>query len=103
MDKIIEKLISIEENAHKVVKTVRDMETNFDDDVSESIDELKANIQAKADGKIAYINKFEKDNAENKIEQVKSQLGQSYKNLEERYSANKEVWVDGIVNKIIDS
>ena len=101
MNKIIQQLIDIENNAQTIIKDANDMEHDLDKIVDQRICEIKENIDKKVEDRIESIDSFESEDAKNRVEELRSKLNEEKEKLIETDNEKHEIWVNKIYDEII--
>ena len=78
MEEIIEKIMEIEDRAQEIISDAKKADNGLDESIAEK----------------------SKD-TEEKISAVKKELDEKIAGLERQYKANKDAWVNGIVENVI--
>lgn len=101
MDKVIEKLIDIENRAQSVVKDAKKLRDNIDDIVEESAAQIADDIAAKKQAKEQTIIRIETDAADQRIEEIKRRIGEAEKKMQSAYEQNIDIWVERIFKDVM--
>jgi regulator of replication initiation timing len=101
MDKVIEKLIDIENRAQSVVKDAKKLRDNIDELVEESAVQMAEDIEAKRKAKEQTIIRIEADAADQRIEEIKRRIGQAESRMQRAYEQNIDSWVERIFKDVM--
>ena len=101
MEDIIRRIIEIEDKAQKIVEDARAEENNLDKRVEAEDKRLAKKIHDEAEARCRKMQETERENVSGKIEQINARANEQFDALMEKYSENKEKWVDDIVRHII--
>ena len=101
MEEIIEKIMEIEDRAQEIISDAKKADNGLDEAIAEKSKELEADIERRAHEREEYVKNVEEKDTEEKISAVKKELDEKIAGLERQYKANKDAWVNGIVENVI--
>ena len=101
MEDIIRRIIEIEDKAQEIVSDARDAEKNLNKRVEAEDKRLAKSIHDKAEERCRKMREDEQNSIRGKIRQINECADEQLKELENKYSENKEKWVDDMVRHII--
>ena len=101
MEEIIEKIMEIEDRAQEIISDAKKADNGLDEAIAEKSKELEADIERRAHEREEYVKNVEEKDTEEKISAVKKELDEKIARLESQYKANKDAWVNGIVENVI--
>ncbi len=101
MEEIIKKIMEIEDRAQEIISDAKQADNGLDESIAEKLKEIEADIERRAHEREEYVKNVEEKDAEEKISAVKKELDEKIAGLESKYQANKETWVNGIVENVI--
>ncbi len=101
MDELIATIISIEEEAQKVIADAREQERTLEDTIAQSADEMHSDIEKRVHARCEKIKAYEAEQTPKKIAEITAALDERKAYLDQKYEANCEIWVNDIFNNII--
>ena len=103
MEDLILKIIDIEDRAQEVIKDAKQANKTLDQDIDDETRKLHRTIQNKAIDKSESLKETELKEADEKCESIRAESKKQIAALEKKYSENKDVWINKIVENIIGS
>ena len=103
MEDLILKMIDIENQAQTIISDARAANTNLDKDIAKEAEILHGDIINKVNTRSETIKATELKEAEEKCEKIRAKSKQQIETLKQKYAKNKDAWVEGIVNNIVNS
>ena len=103
MEDLILKIIDIEDRAQEVIKDAKQANKTLDQDIADETRKLHRSIQNKAIAKSESLKETELKEADEKWESIRAESKKQIAALEKKYSENKDVWINKIVENIIGS
>ena len=103
MEDLILKMIDIENQAQTIISDARAANTNLDKDIANETKILHENIVNRVNARSEAIKAEEIKEAEEKCEKIRAKSKQQIETLKQKYAKNKDAWVEGIVNNIVNS
>lgn len=101
MQDIVNKIIEIEKSSHKITNPAIKQKQELDHEIHNEIDELKANLYARAQIRIDKILNTEKQNYETNLQKINDDFQKKKKTLEQKYSEHKDLWINELYNTIL--
>lgn len=101
MEDLIMKIIDIEDRAQEVIKDAKKANAELDSRIKNETRKLETDITRKMEAKNAALKQMEEDDADKKIETIAADTEKHLSELEEKYNANKDKWVNKIVENIV--
>ncbi len=101
MEDIIKRIISIEDKAQSVMLEAHGAEEELDDRVARKSREMKADITRRSKEKISKLKGDIEEEANAKISEIESDMQSQLDGLNEKYSKNRDNWVNSMVKEII--
>ena len=101
MEEIIEKIMEIEDRAQEIISDAKKADNGLDESIAEKSKEIEADIERRAHEREEYVKNVEEKDTEEKISAVKKEFDEKIAGLESQYKANKDAWVNGIVENVI--
>lgn len=103
MDRVIEKLIHIENRAQSVVSSAKQFRDDIDNIVETNINEIRKNIDEHKAAKLQAIMQVEKEAADERIKELEKRIGAAEDKMQQTYRQNADQWVDEIFGEIINT
>lgn len=101
MEKVINQIISIEEQAQKIISEADTLRENLHADAQKSIDSLSSDIENRVHKKYETIQKTETDFADKRIEELKEKYLEAEKDLDRVYAEKKSEWSENIYKAVL--
>lgn len=101
MEDIIRRIMSIEDKAQSVMLDARSAERELNERVEAEERRLQREIRKKAADRCMKLKEQEEEEIRRKIEAIILKTKEQMMELEEKYSAQKDKWVDDMVQHII--
>lgn len=101
MEDLIEKIIEIEEHAQEVISDARQAEQEIDKRVTLDGIRMENDIVDKTKAKDEKLKQDEDDRAKKEIDRINENTKNALDALNAKYEANKDSWIDVVVNSVI--
>lgn len=101
MEDIIRRIVSIEDKAQSVMLDARNAEHDLDERVEAEERRIQREIRKKSAERCRKIKEREEEEVRRRIDAITASTKEQLINLEEKYSENKEKWVEDMVSHII--
>lgn len=101
MEDLIMKIIDIEDRAQEIIRDAKKADKELEKRIQGETVRLRSDIEKRLEAKNAALKQFETEDAETKIVKIEANAEANLNTLEEKYTANKDKWVNQIVDNII--
>lgn len=101
MEELIGEILNIENRAQEVIRDAREAKKELDERVALDSIKIQNDIEKQAREKNEAIRDMENSETEKRLAQINEQTDKAMSALEEKYSQNKEQWVNKIVSGVI--
>ncbi|MPN07168.1 hypothetical protein SDC9_154434 [bioreactor metagenome] len=101
MQDIINKIIEIEKSSRNITEPAIKQKEELDEEINSEIEKLKADLYARAQVRVDKIIESEKSNYEANLAKVDNEYKHSQQILEQKYSENKDIWINSLYDKIL--
>lgn len=101
MEDLIMKIIDIENKAQELIADAKKADKELSERIDNDTHKLQDDIERKMKAKNASLRKFEEEDAQKQIKEISESTDKNLSRLEEKYNANKEKWINEIVENII--
>lgn len=102
MDKLLGKILSIENRAQNLINEAKEEEKNIQDKLVNEIKQLEEDIIQKQNRKIGQLKERELDEATIESNKNNEVVNEKLKKMENISKNNMECWVDEVVTSIIE-
>lgn len=103
MDKVIEKLINIENKAQSVVQDVKRMQADLDKTVADNVGQIQQEIDERVALKKQTIADIERKAADKRIAAIQNTVAEEQRKMREKYKTNLDSWVNQIFDHVLGS
>ncbi len=101
MEELIMKIIELEDKAQEIISDAKKADSELEENIAEKTKELEEDIEKRAKKREEYLKNVEETETEEKIAAIKKGLDGKIAALEDKYKANREAWINRIVENVI--
>ena len=101
MDNLIDRILEIDENAKKKLEEACRRKSEILCDASRQEEEIREDVFKRVHGRVEKVEEYEKSNADEKIDEIKTQAAKTIELLDTKYAENHVSWENEIYNNIL--
>ena len=101
MDELINQIMDIEHEAQNIIEGAREAREALSGRIERDSIKMRNDIEAQARRKNESIKQIESDETQKKLGEINTETESALNALNEKYSTNKDKWVDAIVQGVI--